>query len=83
MKTKNGILLCLTMVMGLHLILINSCSKDDGDNNPSTSITDKDGNIYTSVTIGTQTWMVENLKTQSIMTVLQYLMLQTIRNGVI
>ena len=63
MKTKNGILLCLTMVMGLHLILINSCSKDDGDNNPSTSITDKDGNIYTSVTIGTQTWMVENLKT--------------------
>jgi hypothetical protein len=49
------------MVMALILILAYSCKKDN--NNPSTTITDKDGNTYTSVTIGTQTWMVENLKT--------------------
>ena len=37
------------------------CVRDSG--NSATSAADLDGNLYTSVTIGTQTWMVENLKT--------------------
>jgi uncharacterized protein (TIGR02145 family) len=63
MKTKNKIWLFPLIVIGLVLILTNSCKKDETNNNPSGSITDKDGNVYTSVNIGTQVWMVENLKT--------------------
>jgi len=40
-------------------MLINSCKKDDGNNN---LVKDIDGNVYHTVTIGTQVWMVENLK---------------------
>jgi uncharacterized protein (TIGR02145 family) len=62
MKTKNRNWLFLFLIMGVILILVYGCPGSDEDNN-TTSITDKDGNVYTSVTIGTQIWMVENLKT--------------------
>ncbi len=62
MKTKNRTCRYPFLIMGAILILTNSCKKDEAENNPA-SITDKDGNVYTSVTIGTQVWMVENLKT--------------------
>ena len=60
MKRKNRIWLFLPIAMGLALIFIISCKKDVY--NPP-YMTDQDGNVYTSVTIGTQVWMVENLKT--------------------
>jgi uncharacterized protein (TIGR02145 family) len=58
MKTKNRIWFCPLVVMVL-LILTHSCKKDEKSN----EIKDADGNVYTSVTIGTQVWIVENLKT--------------------
>ena len=42
----------------LLVSLFYSCSKED-----TTGIRDGDGNIYTSVQIGTQIWLTENLKT--------------------
>jgi uncharacterized protein (TIGR02145 family) len=65
MKIKSRIWFYPLIVIGLVSVLNNSCSDKEKDKNnidPS-AITDKDGNVYTSVTIGTQVWMVENLKT--------------------
>jgi uncharacterized protein (TIGR02145 family) len=43
------------------LIVLSGCKKDP-DSTPE-NITDRDGNTYTSIKIGSQTWMTENLKT--------------------
>jgi len=59
MKQFRGILISLLLVTGVFLLILNSCSKDE-DNS---ALTDIDGNVYHTVTIGTQVWMVENLKT--------------------
>lgn len=45
--------------MGMFLILTNSCTKED---KKVETVTDFDGNIYHVVTIGTQDWLIENLK---------------------
>ena len=55
-----------TVILGLivSIILITSCSKSSTDLSPtSNQVKDYDGNVYDTVVIGTQTWMVENLKT--------------------
>jgi uncharacterized protein (TIGR02145 family) len=49
------------IIIGL-LCLTGFCKKEE-DEETTGAITDKDGNVYTSVTIGTQVWMKENLKT--------------------
>jgi uncharacterized protein (TIGR02145 family) len=60
MDKKYRIWICPFLMIGLILILTNGCKK--ADNTPA-EVTDLDGNIYKTVTIGLQVWMAENLKT--------------------
>lgn len=57
--TASGI--CLFLV-STFIFLLTDCSKND-TNISNGTITDIDGNLYHTVTIGTQVWLVENLKT--------------------
>ncbi len=60
MKRRNIIKICLIVISGILLIFGNSCKKDEED---KSIVKDFDGNVYHTVIIGTQTWMVENLRT--------------------
>jgi uncharacterized protein (TIGR02145 family) len=59
MKNKNWIYSFI--IMGVLLLITGSCRKDD-NNIPTDTVKDIDGNVYHKITIGTQVWMVENLK---------------------
>src|ERR1035437_2327647 len=64
MKTKSQIRLLSLFLVAILLLFNYSCNPND-PNNPTSSgpVKDKDGNVYHTITIGTQVWMVENLKT--------------------
>lgn len=51
----------LSLTSVLFILLMFSCKKENDD--PSEIVKDVEGNSYTTVTTGTQTWLVENLKT--------------------
>ncbi|MEI8203747.1 MAG: fibrobacter succinogenes major paralogous domain-containing protein [Bacteroidota bacterium] len=64
---KNKLRFSVVLVMGFMLISVSGCKKDDSTITPTPTPSsplahDVDGNVYHTVVIGTQTWMVENLK---------------------
>ncbi len=66
MKKNFRIWIYSLVVIGIFLTFMTSCKNDDPKDPVETDIDDNidiDGNVYTTITIGTQVWMVENLKT--------------------
>ena len=64
MKKKNRALICPVVVMIILLMFTISCETNDGSlTQGDNTVTDIDGNVYHTVSIGSQVWMVENLKT--------------------
>lgn len=70
--------ICIMILITAFAVVVNSCNKDNNDpDNPTNgrteaifnqnvnygTMTDQDGNTYKTITIGTQTWMAENLRT--------------------
>ncbi|HOY30278.1 MAG TPA: fibrobacter succinogenes major paralogous domain-containing protein [Bacteroidales bacterium] len=65
MKKLSKKLFLPVLIMGIVFIIFTGCKKEEeeDDNTPQNTVTDIDGNVYHFVTIGSQVWMVENLKT--------------------
>ena len=59
MKKENNTWFYISLILMFVLIFVSGCNKDK----EPTTVTDADGNVYHQVIIGTQTWMIENLKT--------------------
>lgn len=51
------------LIILFAVTFINSCKKEEKSDNSEIVVTDIDGNLYHTVKIGSQIWMVENLKT--------------------
>ena len=67
MKKNTRIFNQYLIIMALVLIAVASCTKDNTDPEiTEVSMTDQDGNTYKVITIGSQTWMAENLKTTNV-----------------
>ncbi|MBS4057737.1 MAG: fibrobacter succinogenes major paralogous domain-containing protein [Bacteroidetes bacterium] len=63
MKTKTGFLMFLIPLTGMILLLNSGCKKSSDSNPTPGTVTDADGNVYHTITIGTQVWLAEDLKT--------------------
>ncbi len=68
MKKRTNFWMYSLMIVSMMVMVSTGCKKETVDptpNNPNptpTTVTDIDGNVYHTVTIGSQVWMVENFK---------------------
>jgi uncharacterized protein (TIGR02145 family) len=62
MEKRPFIRIFLSAIFGMMAVFFVSCSKNDKEPDTAT-VSDIDGNVYNIITIGTQDWMKENLKT--------------------
>ncbi len=62
MKKTRFLIIYPLILIGLIIIFATGC-KEDSNTQPPLTVTDIDGNVYQTVTIGTQIWMAENLRT--------------------
>ncbi len=64
MKTKESFSFFVLALFGAAILVFSGCKKDDDDlNGDPDSVKDSDGNVYKTVTIGSQVWFAENLRT--------------------
>lgn len=63
MKQKIKMWCYSACILCLSSVLTTGCKKDDNGITaaPQVTVSDLDGNVYHTITIGTQVWMVENL----------------------
>ena len=59
---KISILITTFALLFVTILFEASCQKEKEKALPANTVTDVDGNIYKTVTIGNQVWMAENLK---------------------
>jgi uncharacterized protein (TIGR02145 family) len=61
---KKLVLLMSVITIGFTMVTAISCKKSSSDSTSDSgpTVTDIDGNVYHTITIGTQTWIVENLR---------------------
>jgi uncharacterized protein (TIGR02145 family) len=62
MKQHRNIGFYSLVIIGVLLMFTWGCKKKDTSSSPAT-VTDQEGNVYKTITIGTQVWMGENLRT--------------------